>query len=223
MPIEPMEGARYIADLNEKWPLGSDEPSSTDDHLRGIKNILKNTFPNLTGPVTGTQDDLNATAIPSGSTMLFYQKNPPAGWSRATITNDYLVRVIKDSSSVGGTTGGTDNPKLNNKVPVHTHRVSGNTSTESATHNHSGSIGSDSHTHTVSEVIGDPGGGLAFGSGRDLKTKTTSSDSHSHSVTINSANANHNHSLTITSDNNTGSNATDWEPRHVNVIVCTKD
>ncbi len=64
MPLETdIEAAgKYISDLNRSWPIGStDYPSSLDNHIRGQKNTLLNTLPNITGPVTLTQDEINAT------------------------------------------------------------------------------------------------------------------------------------------------------------------
>jgi hypothetical protein len=43
MPLENLEGPDvFIDDLNNAWPLGSDTPAEGDDHLRGIKNVLRN-------------------------------------------------------------------------------------------------------------------------------------------------------------------------------------
>jgi hypothetical protein len=50
-----LESANYIADLNNANPTGTDPLASADDHIRLIKTVLKQTFPNLTGAVTATQ------------------------------------------------------------------------------------------------------------------------------------------------------------------------
>ena len=52
-------GSKYIDDLVATNPLSNDAKSEGDDHIRGVKNVLKNTFPNVTGPVTATQTELN--------------------------------------------------------------------------------------------------------------------------------------------------------------------
>lgn len=49
----------YIDDLNPANPAGDTPKSQGDDHLRFIKKVLKNTFPNITGQVTPTQTELN--------------------------------------------------------------------------------------------------------------------------------------------------------------------
>jgi len=43
MPLEDLTGSdKFPNDLNAAWPLGSDSPSEGDNHLRGIKNVLRN-------------------------------------------------------------------------------------------------------------------------------------------------------------------------------------
>jgi hypothetical protein len=53
----PLESADYIAGLNVSNPLGSDERSTVDDHLRLIKTCVKNSIPvdlkNVSNPVPG--------------------------------------------------------------------------------------------------------------------------------------------------------------------------
>lgn len=43
----PLETAQYINTLQPDWPLGTDPESMGDDHLRMIKQVLQNTFPNM--------------------------------------------------------------------------------------------------------------------------------------------------------------------------------
>ena len=63
-----VETAPYINSLNVAWPDGAVDPKSDgDNHLRLIKNAIKNTFPNITGAVTPTQTNLNALTGLSGS------------------------------------------------------------------------------------------------------------------------------------------------------------
>jgi hypothetical protein len=43
MPLEDLEGQdKFPNSFNSAWPLGSDTPSEGDDHLRGIKNVIRN-------------------------------------------------------------------------------------------------------------------------------------------------------------------------------------
>lgn len=54
-----LETFNYIDSLNTANPTATDNVSQGDDHLRGIKTTLKNTFPNVTGAVNATQAELN--------------------------------------------------------------------------------------------------------------------------------------------------------------------
>lgn len=56
-----LETATYIHELNAANPTGADQKLQGDDHIRLVKDTLQNTFPNLTGAVSATQDDLNKT------------------------------------------------------------------------------------------------------------------------------------------------------------------
>jgi len=63
-----LENGTYVNSLVPANPASTDGLAQADDHIRLIKSTLKNTFPNLTGPVTATQADLNNT--PSSLTDL---------------------------------------------------------------------------------------------------------------------------------------------------------
>ena len=62
MALEDLTGNKYIDALNSANPVVADDFDKGVDHLQGIKNVLKKTFANLTGAVTATQADLNATS-----------------------------------------------------------------------------------------------------------------------------------------------------------------
>ncbi len=60
MGLEDLTGNKYIDSLNTSNPDGSaDKVNKADDHIRGIKNVLKKTFPNVDGPVLLTPDEFN--------------------------------------------------------------------------------------------------------------------------------------------------------------------
>ena len=66
-----LENGTYVNSLVPANPASTDGLAQADDHIRLIKSTIKNTFPNLTGPVTATQADLNnTTSIPSSLTDL---------------------------------------------------------------------------------------------------------------------------------------------------------
>lgn len=59
MALEDLTGTKYIDDLVSTNPAAGDNVSEGDDHIRGIKNVLKTTFPSIDGAVTATQAELN--------------------------------------------------------------------------------------------------------------------------------------------------------------------
>lgn len=59
----PIETANYISGLNSANPTASDLISTADDHIRLIKTTIKATFPNIAGPMTRTESDLNSAVV----------------------------------------------------------------------------------------------------------------------------------------------------------------
>lgn len=55
-----LESGTYISDLVVTNPTGSDQRYTADDHIRLIKSVLKNTFPNVDGAVTASEDLINS-------------------------------------------------------------------------------------------------------------------------------------------------------------------
>ena len=59
----PLESAfNYPSDLNLNWPTIGDLVAQGDDHLRGIKKVLKTTLPSVDAPITATDTELNYVA-----------------------------------------------------------------------------------------------------------------------------------------------------------------
>ena len=58
-----LETGTYINSLNVSNPLGTDQKSTVDDHIRLLKATIKATFPNITGAVTATQAQLNTLPV----------------------------------------------------------------------------------------------------------------------------------------------------------------
>ena len=66
-----LETGTYVNSLVTSNPASTDGIAQADDHIRLIKSVLKNTFPNITGAVTVTETNLNnTTSIPSSLTDL---------------------------------------------------------------------------------------------------------------------------------------------------------
>jgi hypothetical protein len=77
----PLESATYISQLTTTNPANTDALSEADDHMRLIKAVLKNTFPNFTAAaLSATQANLDA-AVANAVTGPFV--TPTAG----TVTN----------------------------------------------------------------------------------------------------------------------------------------
>lgn len=158
-----LETATYISQLVETNPDGLDAKSQGDDHLRLIKKTIKNTFPNVTGPVTATQADLNKTAVIGnfcfpGMIVMWSGTigTIPSGWklcngvgsiSTGVTVPDLRTRFIRGTD---GTTGGAVRSTGGSKDAV-----------------------AVAHTHTATSVVTDPGhthvgatnagGGSSFG------------------------------------------------------------
>ena len=55
----PLETSTFIDGLVATNPASTDALAQADDHLRLLKSTVKATFPNITGAVNSTQDELN--------------------------------------------------------------------------------------------------------------------------------------------------------------------
>jgi len=54
-----LEVAQYITGLNTNWPTPEDKVREGDDHLRLLKTVLTNSFPNVGGAMTLSHTQLN--------------------------------------------------------------------------------------------------------------------------------------------------------------------
>jgi len=229
MPVEnpPIEypNEAYIDSLNPDWPTGADFPSDGDDHIRGIKNVLKQTFPNLTGPVTLTQDEINSGSklLEADTVCLFYQANAPTGWTRVNPTDGNRMLIVTNGGA--GVEDGVDDPLVNTKVPSHTHGVVGNTSTQSADHTHSVTLGGGGHEHNYVRgayetlpIYGTPNFSLTRS---EYTAITTGGGGHTHSGTTGANSANHVHGVNLTSQGNAG--AANWAPRYTACLLAKRD
>lgn len=79
-----LESATFLASLVAANPASSDAASVGDDHLRLIKSVLLNTFPNLAGEVSATHNQLNAY-VPTGGVIMWTGSTAsiPSGWGLA--------------------------------------------------------------------------------------------------------------------------------------------
>ncbi len=99
MALEDLTGTKYIDDLNSSNPAAGDNVSEGDDHIRGIKNVLKTTFPNIDGAVNATDTELNyVDGVTSAIQTQLGAKLPLAG---GTMTGDLIInQTVADSAAI---------------------------------------------------------------------------------------------------------------------------
>lgn len=100
-----LETATYINQLNPLNPDGAvDLVSTSDDHLKLIKSTLKNTFPNVTGPVNLTQAELNSNQflIDSGTANAIVVTPSPA-WTSYVTGLGFVFRALNNSTTTAVT------------------------------------------------------------------------------------------------------------------------
>jgi microcystin-dependent protein len=198
-----LETASYIDGLVATNPVGSDPLADADGHIRLVKSALKATFPNITGPVTATQDSLNSP-LPSGGIILWSGAIAavPSGWllcDGGSGTPDLRDRFVVGAGLgyVVGATGGSATVVLETaNLPVHSHTFSG-TAQSNGSHAHSGSTNNTgSHQHNIpTSVTGDSFGKADVGGGGSEGTLTTDpAGAHQHTITTDTQGA-HTHTL----------------------------
>lgn len=241
-----LETGTYISDLDSANPTATDLKSQGDDHFRLIKRVVKATFPNINAAVRATPTQLNQiadntysasacsgnaatathatsattltggwTSLPAGTRMPFAQAAAPTGWTQDTsdAANNRMLRVVKTN---GNGVGGSHSPVLNNVVPSHTHGFT--TGNVSADHSHA--IGNTAHSHGMSGgYYKGPSTGGSYGAGASSSGLGYATDSAAPGITAGGISANHTHSGST--DN--GSSQTNWQPRYIDLIICSKD
>ena len=216
-----LESGDFISDLDETWPLGSDNVSQGDDHVRLIKHILKTQFPNLDSAVTATPEEMNKGGTPTGAVIAFGGAVAPSGYllcngdeiDRTTYAG--LYAVITDTYGAGDGSTTFNIPDLRSAVPAGADGTNAQgdvggkdtwTSADIPSHGHTTSTnGNHTHNYGFSEFDFDRG---------DLTTKYAQSrlDPNSRTTTTNG-----NHSHTV---NNTGSGGDNRQATlYVNYII----
>lgn len=170
----PVENAQFINTLNPVYPAATDAVAQADDHIRLIKQVLKDTFPNINAAVTATPIQLNNLFPVGGIIMWSGATNAiPTGWAlcngqtvnkldgSGTITTpdmrDRFVVGWKDASGSGASavpavapsaTGGSHTKTVDTATGgAHAHT---GTTSSAGDHNHGGSTGS--HVLTVAQM-----------------------------------------------------------------------
>lgn len=162
----PVENAQFLNTLNPVYPAATDAVAQADDHIRLIKQVLKDTFPNINAAVTATPIQLN-NLFPVGGIIMWSGTlaSIPTGWalcngqtvnkldgSGTIVTPDLRDKFIvgwRDASGSGasavtaiapGATGGSHTKTVDTASGgAHTH--TGSTSS-AGDHTHGGTTGS---------------------------------------------------------------------------------
>ena len=187
-----LEMANTINQLVESNPLGTDNKSQGDDHIRLIKKTLRNTFPNITGPITVSEAAINGLGTGKnltfpGMIVMWSGATVPSGWllcnGTGTLSNGQAVPDLRGKFIIGtgagaliGDTGGS----ANSVVVDHSHTAVAETG------------GSHSHPTSFNNQAGVDGD--SWGQGVRYNPNATATNSrtgtggeHGHSVTVASA------------------------------------
>lgn len=95
-----VESTSFINGLDPSLPTATDVQTEGDDHIRLVKGVLKNTLPNLSGPVTANSAALSnpiLTTYGTANTLPFYN-----GASTATTIpfSTFMQNAVSSSNSV---------------------------------------------------------------------------------------------------------------------------
>jgi microcystin-dependent protein len=193
-----LENATYINGLVPTNPLSTDTVAQADDHIRLIKQALKATFPNITGPVTQSQSQLNSP-IPSGFIGMWSGSiaTIPVGWLLCDGNNgtpnltDKFVIGAGGAYAVGASGGSSTQTLTVGNLPAHTHS---GISDSGGAHTHSITDPGHAHSYTAAGgqnnvYPGNNGGAYPYGSttgGATTGITINSGGAHTHSFTTNS-------------------------------------
>jgi hypothetical protein len=188
-----------------------------------VGNLVVSGNATITGnlSVTGTNN-----IIPTGTRMPFAQAAAPTGFTQ--VTDDTATnRMLRVVNTAGGGTGGSASPILMDVVPNHTHTFSGTTvgMDRATVHSHTSSVSDPGHAHAnIISIAGSNPQFRSAGTGGDVIGPTsdtgTTAVGTGISVGIGNTNLDHLHGFSGTTNSNAGSN---WAPRYIDMIICTKN
>lgn len=222
----PLETAVYIDTLDPAQPVGDDALAYVNLHLQLIKQVLQDTFPNITGPVTQTQAQLN---VPYTTGMIINWwgtlPNIPVGWALCDGTNgtpDLRGKFVAGAGGAiaSGTAGGfadaflpshTHTGTSGGQSASHTHAVTASETSMSAEHRHfigameNGGNQQGTTAFTTFNLWHSQGGGnFEYYSANDVTTEANGglsswdgAHTHTVSVTVGNASGDHTHNITV--------------------------
>ena len=154
----------------------------------------------------------NSANLPAGTRIPFAQITAPTGWTQDTsdLATNRMLRVINTTTGIPGSSavGGAQSPIINNTVPSHTHTFTG---TALAAHTHTDS----GHIHSMGRVCGGSGG-LNFNGAAGMADIAPNTSTGFANISSNSAG-------TPAGTNATNADSADWQPRYIDMIICTKN
>lgn len=164
----------------------------------------------------GAQAELGFVA---GTRLAFNQQYAPTGWTTDTsdLTNNRMLRVVTGSPGAGGYM----DPTYCNVVAAHTHGFT----TGGFSSDHSHGISDPGHNHVSgvphdNSVYGTVGVSAVNGkTGVQAYGASPVTSSSATGVWTNGSSANHSHS----GGTDNGSSQTNWTPRYLDLIICTKN
>jgi hypothetical protein len=192
-----------------------------------VGNLVVTGNATITGnlSVTGTN-----SIIPTGTRMPFAQAAAPTGFTQ--VTDDTATnRMLRVVNTAGGGTGGSASPILMDVVPNHTHTFSGNTGAMNSNQAHNHSASDSGHYHDLNTnppqtgIYGQTTGGslsptAGFTGGVGVAIHNPYTNNGFAQVSIGATNIDHLHPFSGTTNSNAGSN---WAPRYIDMIICTKN
>lgn len=204
-----LETATYINQLVVSNPAGFDDRSQGDDHIRLVKSTLKNTFPNIDGAVTVTDEQINSIGQPGvlsfpGMIVMWSGNiaNIPSGWKVCngvgTISNGSPVPNLVDRFIIGSATNSGGNYNIGQTGGSKDQTVTGNTGGTAITIDQM-----PAHDHTPTPYGGVPwglitngnaggtiDGGVAGGPRLGPMASRGGGQTHDHTISLTSVNGN---------------------------------
>lgn len=107
-----LESGTYISDLVATNPLSSDLASTGDDHIRLLKSTIKNSFPNINGAVSATDEELSLLAGKTGTIWTSANDGSGSGLDADTIDGTAIVGSQIWTSANDGSGSGLDGDLL---------------------------------------------------------------------------------------------------------------
>jgi hypothetical protein len=101
-----VESITYINDFNPSYPESGTGVSDGDDHIRNMKTGFKNTFPNVNGAISATDEDLSRVAGANAATLTLAANasgvgtaSPSEEWDVVNAAATATIRVARTGTS----------------------------------------------------------------------------------------------------------------------------